>query len=98
MIIGPDEIAAAGQLFACWGLDGVTWVSLMGPQPRLHTEPPWALRGGLENLALLDVGLEPKGWVEPWLAEARSDAGREDNEAFIDLSVEEYLRDPANHP
>jgi hypothetical protein len=92
-----DEILAAGKVLAGQGLAGVTWLSLIDPEPRLRTGPPWVLRPGLEQIALLDQGQEPKEWVERLLEVVRSSELRQRRNDFIDISPEEYLADPHTH-
>jgi hypothetical protein len=78
-------------------LVGAAWLSLIDPEPKLYTEPPWGLRNSLVQVGLLNHGMEPKNWVELLLKEMRTiDIGCEDND-FIDLSPEEYLLEPQTH-
>jgi hypothetical protein len=93
----PDEIAEAGAILPEQGLAEACWLSLVDPEPTLHAFPPWSLHSGLERVGLLDRGLEPKEWVEPWMKQIRN--VHESNHApdFIDISAEEYLEDPETH-
>ena len=93
----PEEILEAGKRLAKLGLAGVTWLSLIDPEPRLHTQPPWGQRPGLERVGLLGQDLEPKEWVELLLKEIRTTEIRHEDKDFIDLSPEEYLTDPQPH-
>ena len=93
----PEEILEAGKRLAKLGLAGVTWLSLIDPEPRLHTHPPWGQRPGLERVGLLGQDLEPKEWVELLLKEIRTTEIRHEDKDFIDLSPEEYLTDPQPH-
>ncbi|MCG2774848.1 MAG: hypothetical protein L6406_04125 [Desulfobacterales bacterium] len=93
----PEEISEAGKRLAGQSLAGVIWLSLIGPEPRLHTQPPWGQWPGLERVGLLGQDLEPKEWVEPLLKEIRTTETRHEVNDFIDLSPEEYLVDPQTH-
>ena len=93
----PEEISEAGKRLAGQGLAGVTWLSLIDPESRLHTQPPWGQRPGLEQVGLLDHGLEPKDWMESLVKEIRTTETKQDANDFIDLSPEEYLVDPQIH-
>ena len=93
----PDMILEAGKRLAKQGMAGVTWLSLIDPEPRLYTKPPWGLRPGLERVGLLGQDLEPKEWVEPLLKEISTMETRYEVNDFIDLSPEEYLVDPQTH-
>jgi hypothetical protein len=95
--VNPDMILAAGKRLAKQGLAGVTWLSLIDPAPRLYTEPPWGLWAGLEQVGLLNHGLEPKEWTEALLKEMHTTDTRYEDNDFIDLSPKEYLADPQNH-
>ena len=75
----------------------MTWLSLIDPEPRLHTQPPWGQRPGLERVGLLGQDLEPKDLVEPLLKEIRTTETRPEDNDFIDLSPEEYLADQQTH-
>jgi len=52
---------------------------------------------GLEGIALLDHGMEPKKGVETWLERIEALEPRDDLYDFIDISKEEYLDDPPAH-
>jgi hypothetical protein len=52
---------------------------------------------GLSQVGLLDSSLEPKPWVEEWIGQLRRTKPKQGRENFIDLSLEEYLIDPAMH-
>ena len=93
----PEEISEAGKRLAKLGLAGVTWLSLIDPEPRLYNHPPWGQRPGLERVGLLGQDLEPKEWVELLLKEIRTTEIRHEDKDFIDLSPEEYLTDPQPH-
>jgi len=75
----------------------VNWISLIDPEPRLHKQPPWALKSGLDRVGLLDHGMEPKEHVETWLGELLSCGPGEKIEDFIDISLDEYLTNPDMH-
>lgn len=93
----PEETLEAGKRLAKQGLAGVTWLSFIDPEPRLYTQPPWGQRAGLEQVGLMDQGLEPKEWAESLLKEiCTTDVRFEDND-FIDVSPKEYLLDPQLH-
>jgi len=79
------------------GVAGAYWISLIDPEPPLRNHPPWVLRSGLEGLALLDYGMEPKEGVETWLETIEALEPRHDPYDFIDISKEEYLDDPLAH-
>lgn len=79
------------------GLAGAHWVSLIDPEPRLRSQPPWVLRPGLERVGLIDQGLEPKEHVETWLKQIRSGKPKDGVNDFIDISKQEYLDDPQTH-
>jgi len=92
-----EKALDACRILARQSLHGVTWVSLVDPHQLLLTQPPWALREGLESVGLFDKSGDPKKWVGT-LIEALSDI--EENEKsceFLDLSLEEYLKDPPMH-
>jgi hypothetical protein len=93
----PEEILEAFKRLSCTGLAGINWVSLVDPELRLYSYPPWVLRPGLERIGLLDQGLEPKDYVETWLNAICSITPRDRINDFIDISVEEYLADPHTH-
>ena len=93
----PEEISEAGKRLAGQSLAGVIWLSLIDPEPRLYPQPPWGQRPGLEQVGLLNHGLEPKDWVESLLKEIRTTETRYEFNDFIDLSPEEYLADPQTH-
>ena len=93
----PDMILEAGKRLARQSLAGMIWLSLIDPEPRLNTQPPWSQRPGLEQVGLLNHGLEPKEWVEPLLKEILTTKTRREVNGFIDLSLEEYLANPQTH-
>jgi len=96
--IGDTEETIEGfKRLAGQELAGANWLNLIDPDSRLHTQPPWILRPGLERIGLLDRGLEPKEQVETWLKEIRSGKPRDGIKDFIDISKEEYLDDPHTH-
>lgn len=95
--VNHDMILEAGKRLAEQGLAGVTWLSLIDPEPRLYTEPPWGLWAGLEQVGLLNHGLEPKEWAEALLKEMHTTDTRCEDNDFIDLSPKEYLADPQTH-
>jgi len=72
-------------------------LSLIDPEPRIFTQPPWIIRTGLERIGLLDRGLAPKEQVETWLKEIHSGKPRDGFNDFIDISPQEYLDDPHTH-
>ena len=78
-------------------MEGAVWLNLVDPAQRLLGEPPWSVRPGLNRTALLDQGMDPKEWVEPWLGELRAAKPTNDPTDFIDLDREEYLTDPHLH-
>ncbi len=57
----PEETLEAGKRLAKQGLAGVTWLSLIDPEPRLYTQPPWGQRPGLERVGLLGQVLDNIG-------------------------------------
>jgi hypothetical protein len=93
----PERIMEAGQVLARQGVDGLTWLSLVDPESRLWDEPPWVLRPGLQEVGLLDQGLEPKAWVESWVQAACAVEPEESPRDFIDLSQEAYMEAPQTH-
>jgi hypothetical protein len=93
----PEELSEAGKRLAGKSLAGVIWLSLIDPEPRLYPQPPWGQRPGLEQVGLLNHGLEPKDWVESLLKEIRTTETMHEVNDFIDLSPEEYLADPQTH-
>jgi len=93
----PEEISEAAKRLGGQGLAGATWLSLIDPEPRLCTQPPWNLRPGLERIGLLHQGLEPKEHVETWLKAILSSKPRDDINDFIDISPKEYMADPHTH-
>ncbi|MDY6879265.1 MAG: hypothetical protein SV686_03345 [Thermodesulfobacteriota bacterium] len=92
-----EETVAAGRRLAMQGLGSVTWLNLTDPLPGLYGHPPWGLEPRLEQVGLLDHGLEPKQWVESLLLEIRKTENRDESENFIDLSRKEYINDPETH-
>jgi hypothetical protein len=92
-----EEIIEAGKGLTTSGLAGAIWLNLTDPEPRLYTEPPWDVRPDLDQVGLLDQGMEPKEWVEPWLTEIQATEARAEADDFIDLSPEEYISDPHTH-
>lgn len=96
--IGDTEETIEGfKRLASQGLAGVNWLSLIDPEPRIFTQPPWIIRTGLERIGLLDRGLAPKEQVETWLKEIHSGKPRDGFNDFIDISPQEYLDDPHTH-
>jgi len=96
--IGDTEETMEGfKGLAGHGLTGANWVSLIDPEPPLHSHPPWVLRSGLDGIGLLNQGMEPKEQVETWLKNIESIEPRDDVYDFIDISQNEYLDDPHTH-
>jgi len=96
--IGETEENREGfKRLAYQGLAGANWVSLIDPEPRLYSYPPWALKPGLERIGLIDYGLEPKEQVEAWIKEAVSIEPKDEINDFIDISKKEYMEDPHAH-
>jgi len=92
-----EETTEDFKRLASCGLSGANWLSLIDPELRLRSQPPWVLRSGLERVALIDHGPEPKEQVETWLKEIRSGRPRDGINDFIDISKQEYLDDPHTH-
>jgi hypothetical protein len=92
-----EEIMEGFKRLAVEGAAGAHWISLIDPEPPLRSHPPWALRSGLEKVALLDYGMELKEGVETWLDNIESFQPGKDLYDFIDISKEEYLNDPSTH-
>jgi hypothetical protein len=93
----PEDIVEAGRYISGQGLAGVSWLNLADPRPMLRTDPPWALKPGVEQAGLLDWGQEPKDRTQGWIEQIfKEEAGRGTLE-FIDVSREEYLEDPKIH-
>jgi hypothetical protein len=93
--IGNNEETIEGfKRLAVQGVAGVNWISLIDPEPPLHKQPPWGLRAGIEEIGLLDRGIEPKEHVETWLENIGSIEPRDDIYDFIDISKQEYLDNP----
>lgn len=96
--IGDTEETMEGfKRLADHGVAGVNWVSLIDPEPSLHSHPPWVLRSGLDRIGLLNRGMEPKEQVESWLENIDSVEPRADINDFIDISQNEYFDDPHTH-
>jgi hypothetical protein len=93
----PEEMLAAGERLGKQALGGVNWVSLADPAPGLRQEPPWVMAPGLERVGLVDQGLEPKAWVEPWIKQVRAAASEAKVVHFIDVDPQEYMDDPQMH-
>jgi len=93
----PEEISEAGKRLAGQSLAGMTWLSLIDPEPRLHKQPPWVLKPALERIGILDYGAKPKEHVETYFKELCSLELREKMDDFIDISSEEYMADPQTH-
>jgi len=93
----PEEVLKSAKRLACQELAGVTWLSLVDPDPRLCSQPPWALRPGLERVGLLDQHGEPKQHIETWLKGILSNEPRDEIDDFIDISPKEYMADPYTH-
>jgi hypothetical protein len=79
------------------GIAGANWISLIDPEPPLHSHPPWVLRPGLERVGLIDQGLEPNEQVETWLKEIGSGKPKDGIYDFIDINKQEYMDDPHTH-
>ena len=92
-----EETMVGFKRLAGQGVAGANWISLIDPEPPLHSHPPWVLRSGLERIGLLDRGLEPKEQVETWLENIESIEPRDDIHDFIDISKDEYLDNPPTH-
>jgi hypothetical protein len=92
-----EETIEGFKRLAGHGVAGANWISLIDPEPPLHTQPPWVLRSGLERIGLLDRGLEPKEQVGTWLKGFRFSDKKTGEYNFIDISEEEYLDDPHTH-
>lgn len=96
-IENPEGMVEAGVRLGKQALGGVNWLSLADPEPGLREEPPWVMYPGLESAGLLDPGLEPKAWVEPWIKEVRAAASEVKAVDFIDVAPQEYMDDPETH-
>jgi hypothetical protein len=94
---GSQHIVEASRRFAQHGVTSVVWLTLIDPESRICSEPPWSLRPGLEQVGLLDQTLEPKESVESCLTEISCGEPRDGANDFIDLSQEEYLAEPNIH-
>ncbi|MBW1800050.1 MAG: hypothetical protein JRJ85_04895 [Deltaproteobacteria bacterium] len=92
-----DEVIQAGECLAGQGLNGVSWATLVDPEPGLYDMPPWDLRSGLKHMGILDPGLEPKAWTETVLESIRSGMQEDPIEDFIDLDEDDYSEDPHRH-
>ena len=92
-----EETMESFKRLAGHGLIVANWVSLIDPEPPLHSHPPWVLWRGLERIGLLDQGMEPKEHVETWLKEIGSGKPKDGINDFIDISKQEYLDDPHTH-
>ncbi len=92
-----EEVLESGKRLGGQGVAGVTWLSLVDPEPRLCTQPPWSLRPGLERVSLLDQHGEPKEHVETWIKDIQSSGPRDGIEHFIDISPKEYSIEPHTH-
>ncbi len=93
----PEEVLESSKRLGSQGVAGVTWLSLIDPEPRLCTQPPWSLRPGLERVSLLDQHGEPKEHIETWLKAIFSSKPRDEINDFIDISPKEYIIDPYTH-
>jgi hypothetical protein len=92
-----EEIIERSRCLAAQGLAGVNALSLIDPEPKLRDTPPWVLRSGLDHIGLLDRHLEPKEHVEGWLGALHSSEPRRKIEDFIDVSRDEYFKNPNMH-
>jgi hypothetical protein len=92
-----EETMEGFKRLARQGVAGANWISLIDPEPPLHSHPPWVLRSGLERIGLLDRALEPKEQVETWFENIESIEPRDDVYDFIDIGKGEYLEDPHTH-
>jgi len=92
-----NEVIQAGECLAGQGLNGVSWATLVDPEPWLYDAPPWNLKSGLNNIGILDPGLEPKALIETVLESIRSDRQENPIKDFIDLDKDDYLEDPHFH-
>jgi hypothetical protein len=92
-----EETMEGFKKLAGQGIAGANWISLIDPEPPLHSHPPWVLRSGLERIGLLDRGTEPKEQVQTWLEHIGSIEPRDDVYDFIDIGVQEYLDEPYTH-
>ena len=92
-----DEEIQAGECLAGQGLNGVSWNTLVDPEPTLYDTPPWNLRSGVRNGGVLDPGLEPKAWTDAVIQSIRSDRHGSPIEEFIDLDKGAYFEDPHLH-
>ena len=92
-----DELVRVDDERLVHGLSVSTWLSLVDPEPRMASTPPWSLRNGLESAGLLNWDVTPKPLLADWLKEALSDEPSKPDDDFIDISLDEYLADPATH-
>jgi len=92
-----EEMPAAVCVLGRQEAPGVTWLSLIDPEKRLVSGPPWSLRPGLEKAGLLDQGGDPKDGVEPLIGELRSSPQKKRAADFIDIDRKAYLAEPQTH-
>lgn len=92
-----EEVIKATLLLANHGALGINWLSLIDPENRLKSTPPWGLVPGLERIGLLDQGLEPKQYLEPWLNMIHRHEQKPMSPDFIDINRQEYISDPEMH-
>lgn len=89
-----EEIIESARRLNGQGLDGVSWLSLVDPDPPLSTKPPWSLWTRLGYVGLLNHALDPKEHVECLINELRLSDSKNRIDDFIDISPEEYIADP----
>jgi hypothetical protein len=94
---GGDALTEACERFRRQGMEGMAWLSLVDPEPPARQAPPWVLRPDLSKVGLLDHHLDPKPWAEECVKRIRGSEPSEKAFDFIDISKEEYLREPGIH-
>ena len=92
-----DAFAEACGRFGKQKLEGMTWLTLVDPEPAAQQAPPWVLRSDLGRAGLLDHHLNPKPWVEECIKEIKGFGPGKEAYDFIDISPEEYMEEPRMH-
>ncbi|SPD75926.1 hypothetical protein PITCH_A780056 [uncultured Desulfobacterium sp.] len=92
-----EEAIRAAMHLVDQGASGINWLSLIDPENRLKSTPPWGLVPGLERIGILDQGLEPKQNFEPWLKAIQRYEQKPTRTDFIDISRKDYVSDPDMH-
>jgi hypothetical protein len=92
-----DALDEACSRFGNQGLEGMTWMSLVEPEPFARQAPPWVLRSDLGRAGLLNYQLDPKPWSEACIKDMKNSGTNEKAYDFIDVSRDEYAENPEMH-